>query len=89
MIPLPLSAGAVKMILVSPGRSQIASTLELKYARQRQELKMRWILLATVVIGALLSSLCAVLYGPSLPFAAAQATWAGLLAWIVRRLFSR
>lgn len=51
---------------------------------------MRWILLATVVASVLLSSFCTLLYGPpTLPFAMVQATWAGLLTWIVRRLFSR
>jgi hypothetical protein len=70
-------------------QNDFATEAQIDVARRRQELWMRWILLLTVVASVLLSSLSTLVYGPpTLPFAMVQGTWATLLAWLVRRLFS-
>lgn len=57
-------------------------------ARARQELKMRWVLLVTIVVTVLLSSTTTLVYGPpALPWAMVQGSWATLLAWLIRKLF--
>lgn len=58
-------------------------------ARARQELTMRWLLFWAIIAVVLASSLTTLIYGPpSLHFALVQGTWATLLGWLVRRLFT-
>jgi hypothetical protein len=71
------------------GSAQADLEARLALMRARQELTMRWLLFLTIVAVVLASSLTTLLYGPpSLHFALVQGTWATLLGWLVRRLFS-
>jgi hypothetical protein len=58
-------------------------------ARAQQELQMRWVLLATIVLTVLLGSTSTLIYGPpAVPWALVQGSWATLLGWLIRKLFS-
>jgi hypothetical protein len=71
------------------GRTQADREARLAFARGRQELTMRWLLFLAIIVVVLASSLATLIYGPpSLHFALVQGTWATLLGWLVRRLFS-
>lgn len=68
--------------------AEITPLQEVAVDRARQELKMRWVLLITVVLTVLLSGAATLVYGPpALPWAMVQGSWATLLAWLIRRLF--
>lgn len=73
----------------TPRSSKQDAISPLTTARLRQELIMRWIILAIVVLSVLLSNATTLIYGPpSLPFAVVQGMWATMLGWLIRRPFS-
>jgi len=68
---------------------RLETARDLELARRRQDLRMRWILLMTVMVMVITPGTALILSGPSVGLCASGATGTALLTWIVHRLFPK